>query len=103
MLTGGKNMWSDGGVWSGNMTVGQSAYLDISWVEMVFNTSGPISGYPENNDKVKRGHHSKKCKSVCVVDDVDVVGTPQVRAAAGRMVVQYGLLLGGLLLVLAVV
>lgn len=96
-------MWSNGGVWSGNMTVGDSAYLDISWVEMVFNTSGPITGYPDSSTKVKR-HSSKKCKSVCIVDGVDVVGTPQERVgAAGRMVVQYGVLVGAVLVALALV
>lgn len=82
-------MWSDGGVWSGNMTVGQTAYLDISYVEMVFNTSGSISGYAG----AKRDN-SGACRNVCVVDNVDVVGTPQAKAAAaGRTAVGVGLLL----------
>lgn len=31
------NMWSDGGFWSGNMSVGAEAELQIQWIEMVFN------------------------------------------------------------------
>ena len=52
------NMWSDGGEWSGDMDVGGSAELQIQWIEMVFNTSGPVEG-PDGGDekrrKVKRG------------------------------------------------
>lgn len=87
-------MWSDGGVWAGNMTVDQTAYLDVSYVEMVFNTSGSIAGY--TGSKVKR---DKKpgCRNVCVVDGVDVVGTPQKKAAAaGRNGVCVALLVGAL-------
>lgn len=91
-------MWSDGGVWSGNMTIGQTAYLDVSYVEMIFNTSGPIAGYAgSKRDK-------KMCHNVCVVDGVDVVGTPQAKtAAAGRTAVQVGLLLGAVAAVLMLV
>lgn len=71
------------------MTVGQTAYLDISYVEMIFNTSGPVSGYAG----AKRDDGGA-CRNVCVVDDVDVVGTPQAKtAAAGRTAVRVGLLL----------
>lgn len=31
------NMWSDGGFWSGNMSVGDKAELQVQWIEMVFN------------------------------------------------------------------
>jgi Glycosyl hydrolases family 16/Chitin recognition protein len=33
------NMWSDGGEWSGEMSEGQAAYLDLLSVEMFYNTS----------------------------------------------------------------
>jgi hypothetical protein len=33
------NSWSDGGAWSGNMSLGESAYLGIEWIEMAYNTS----------------------------------------------------------------
>lgn len=54
------NMWSDGGFWSGNMSVGDKAELQVQWIEMVFNMPDAKSG---------RG------KGVaCSVDEV--VGTP---------------------------
>ncbi|KAM0738770.1 hypothetical protein ACQRIT_006507 [Beauveria bassiana] len=31
------NAWSDGGSWSGNMTVGDEASLQIQWVEILYN------------------------------------------------------------------
>lgn len=58
------NIWSDGGFWAGNMSVGDKAELQVQWIEMVFNMPDAKSG---------RG------KGVsCSVDEV--VGTP-VRAA----------------------
>jgi beta-glucanase (GH16 family) len=92
------NMWSDGGVWSGNMSVGDSAELQVQWVQVVFNTSGKREG-PGGS----RGGHKRKrwladlageslnegvrvfekrgekgCKTVCKVDGVEKDGFPQV-------------------------
>ncbi|KAL2852068.1 concanavalin A-like lectin/glucanase domain-containing protein [Aspergillus pseudoustus] len=33
------NMWGDGGVWTGDMEIGAAAYLDIEWVEVLYNTA----------------------------------------------------------------
>ncbi|KAL3459524.1 concanavalin A-like lectin/glucanase domain-containing protein [Aspergillus heterothallicus] len=33
------NMWGDGGVWTGDMDVGAAAYLDIEWIEILYNTT----------------------------------------------------------------
>ncbi|RMD42734.1 hypothetical protein DV735_g2450, partial [Chaetothyriales sp. CBS 134920] len=33
------NLWSDGGQWSGNMTVGDQVVVGVEWIEMVFNIS----------------------------------------------------------------
>jgi hypothetical protein len=33
------NMWSSGSPWSGTMAIGNSAELEIQWVEMIYNTS----------------------------------------------------------------
>jgi beta-glucanase (GH16 family) len=38
------NMWSNGGSWTGNMSTGGASYLQIQWIEIVYNTSGPASG-----------------------------------------------------------
>ncbi|EGO57753.1 hypothetical protein NEUTE1DRAFT_122122 [Neurospora tetrasperma FGSC 2508] len=42
------NAWSDGGEWSGNMTVNDAAYLQIQWLEIVYNATD------ENPAKRKR-------------------------------------------------
>lgn len=38
------NMWSNGGSWTGTMSVGDSSYLQIQWIEIAYNTSNPTSG-----------------------------------------------------------
>ncbi|WEW57375.1 hypothetical protein PRK78_002842 [Emydomyces testavorans] len=42
------NLWSGGGDWSGNMTVGSSVYMGIEWIEVAYNTSG--WDFEETND-----------------------------------------------------
>ncbi|KAL8754159.1 MAG: hypothetical protein Q9199_004547 [Rusavskia elegans] len=37
-------MWSNGGSWPGNMTVGGQATLDIEWIDLVYNTSREAPG-----------------------------------------------------------
>lgn len=78
------NMWSDGGVWTGNMSTFDQAFMQIQWMQMVFNTSGPYAG----NTRRKRDGMSevlverkekkvKRCGVVCSVDDgVTQIGTP---------------------------
>jgi hypothetical protein len=85
------NMWSDGGTWSGNMTIGDSAEFHIQWIEMAFNTSGPVEGI--NQDKKRSmgvGEVEKRedtgCKTVCRIDGVKNVGTPEVAHSAAMMV-----------------
>ena len=89
------NIWSDGGVWGGNMTVGDEAYLQIQWIEMVFNTSGPVTGPPgpttprrwlpsagnlakrKSKRRKEKGRNEKGCKFVCTVDGVKRAGFPE--------------------------
>ncbi|KAF2631888.1 glycoside hydrolase family 16 protein [Macroventuria anomochaeta] len=83
------NMWSDGGEWSGNMTEDHSAEFHVQWIEMTFNTSGSYQGKNE-----KRA--SKGCETVCKIDGVKQIGTPEVvsvnKSAAAAMGVSWGLL-----------
>jgi hypothetical protein len=65
------NTWSDGGSWSGNMQVGSQAYLQIRWIEMVYNNTDPGS--------VKTG----TCKNVCSIDETTKVGTPVLMTGGG--------------------
>jgi len=94
-----QNLWSDGGVWSGNMTKGESAYMEIEFVEMAFNVSE--DGRDSPGRKVKRGKGSK-CGKICVVDGVAVVGTPEgAKGAAFKRAVDPKLL--GMALLVAIV
>jgi len=76
------NMWSDGGSWSGNMSVGDSAEFQIQWIEMTFNTSGPYQGIDQKKRDTSSMLEQKRskggCKTVCKIDDVKQVGTPEV-------------------------
>lgn len=80
------NMWSDGGVWSGSMKVDGKAYLQIQWIEMVFNTSGPVTGPPSTTtpkrwlgpiSKPLEKRKGDGCKNLCTVDGVKTVGFPE--------------------------
>ncbi|KAM3544561.1 hypothetical protein ARSEF1564_002544 [Beauveria bassiana] len=101
------NAWSDGGSWSGNMTVGDEASLQIQWIEMLYNNSTDagkqsaavaasgsrtVSGRRIMRRSAK--HHA--CKVVCTIDGVADVGkaallsnstesgaAPNTRASAG--------------------
>ncbi|EUC31533.1 glycoside hydrolase family 16 protein [Bipolaris victoriae FI3] len=91
------NMWSDGGEWSGNMSVGDSAEFHIQWIDMAFNTSGPYEGEQQQDDKkrnVKR--KEKSCKTVCRIDGVKQVGTPEVAYVGSAVVstVSWSLMVG---------
>ncbi|KAL4880652.1 concanavalin A-like lectin/glucanase domain-containing protein [Aspergillus karnatakaensis] len=33
------NMWGDGGLWTGDIAVGAAAYLEIQWIEILYNTA----------------------------------------------------------------
>lgn len=72
------NSWSDGSFWTGNMSVGDEAYFQIQWIELVYNTT--TGDETSDNSKVVegRGLHRRedKCRNVCSVDETDTVGTP---------------------------
>lgn len=73
------NAWSDGGSWSGNMTVGDEASMQIQWIEMLYNTTDTAGkrslGAAASGSRVirKRGKHGA-CKVVCSIDDASEVG-----------------------------
>ncbi|KAI1644817.1 glycoside hydrolase family 16 protein [Daldinia loculata] len=60
------NSWSDGGSWSGNMSVGKEAYLQIQWIELVYNTTGSSTS--------KRDDQS--CFNICSIDETEKIGAP---------------------------
>ncbi|KAL8848433.1 MAG: hypothetical protein Q9221_006540 [Calogaya cf. arnoldii] len=60
-------MWSNGGSWPGNMTVGGLATLDIEWIDLVYNTSREAPG--------------ATCENVCTIDNF--ARNPQPQIASG--------------------
>ncbi|EPE33346.1 Concanavalin A-like lectins/glucanase [Glarea lozoyensis ATCC 20868] len=83
------NMWSNGGSWTGNMSTFDEAFLQIQWIELVYNTSGPYGGSgakKRDTDDIgfsgpleKRKKKQQGCKVVCSIDEqVNVTGTPAV-------------------------
>lgn len=76
------NMWSDGGSWSGNMSVGDEAYLQIQWIEMVFNATEEVwegsnqgRGSKVGLEDLARRDGDGGCNVVCSIDERDEVGT----------------------------
>uniref|UniRef100_A0A093UZK7 Beta-glucanase n=1 Tax=Talaromyces marneffei PM1 TaxID=1077442 RepID=A0A093UZK7_TALMA len=56
------NIWSDGGLWSGNLTVGNSVHLGIEWIEIAYNLTGEAP---------------QPCNTVCRIDNVAHPGVPE--------------------------
>lgn len=76
-------MWSDGSAWTGNMSIGGLATLDIEWIDMVYNTTKDTPG--------------ESCKTVCTVEDIKNNPVPQIAGAtvgATRMGKLWALVLG---------
>lgn len=64
------NAWSDGGSWSGTMSPGSEAYLQIQWIDMVFNnTDTSLGANPA-------AAHGARCANVCSIDQTRTIGSP---------------------------
>ncbi|GAP92025.2 putative glycoside hydrolase family 16 protein [Rosellinia necatrix] len=89
------NAWSDGGTWSGNMTAGASAELQVQWVEFVYNTTdapatttttAPPTTVPTTPPWVwipppvqpppKPPALPQSCANICSIDQTSKTGTP---------------------------
>ncbi|KAI8965153.1 glycoside hydrolase family 16 protein [Daldinia sp. FL1419] len=57
------NMWSDGGSWSGTMASGQSATMQIQWIELIYNNTAEPSRFAH-------------CANVCSLDLGTQAGVP---------------------------
>ena len=75
------NAWSDGGSWSGKMPVHDEAYLQIQWLEMVYNKSSSDDGEKRKRRRdtaVANGglmrRQEGKSGVVCSIDDTMEVG-----------------------------
>lgn len=80
------NLWSDGGVWTGDMKVDESVYMGIEWIEIAYNTStvglSPIETNQRHRNRPsewrKGGSHQKRqvsgydagerCERPCYLD-----------------------------------
>ncbi|OTA61920.1 concanavalin A-like lectin/glucanase [Hypoxylon sp. EC38] len=102
------NNWSDGGSWSGNMSVGSAAYFNIQWMELVYNTTGPpipetsknkrsTTDTLSNLKKVFEKRDDGSCLNICSIDETQKTGTPVlIQNSASKMMGQTGFL-GGVL------
>ncbi|RYP03469.1 hypothetical protein DL765_010483 [Monosporascus sp. GIB2] len=73
------NCWGDGGSWSGVMRRGHEAFLQIQWIDMVYNqttknTARSDGDAPEQFD-VLAERDAGACSRVCSIDQTDKVGT----------------------------
>ncbi|KAK8007663.1 hypothetical protein PG989_001653 [Apiospora arundinis] len=77
------NMWSEGTSWTGNMTRGEAAYMQIQWIELLYNqtgdatttSNGNVRHQLENKQLAKRKNKKDQCKNVCSVDESHKIGT----------------------------
>ncbi|KAK4165320.1 beta-glucanase [Cladorrhinum sp. PSN259] len=95
------NSWSDGGKWTGNMTLWDAAYLQVQWFEIVYNTTEEKGSKMIRNSKAKKdggsqGNGNGQCGAVCSVDGTSQLGKPVMlwnNGAAGKVAdAQRGLL-----------
>ncbi|KAH7171928.1 concanavalin A-like lectin/glucanase domain-containing protein [Fusarium sp. MPI-SDFR-AT-0072] len=93
------NAWSDGGSWSGNMSLNGAAYMQIQWIDMVYNVtkdneekrsfdSRRLESDVEQDGRLVRRDDSKgACKVVCSIDEADKAGETKIlsKSAASHM------------------
>ncbi|KAF4927804.1 hypothetical protein CGCVW01_v002295 [Colletotrichum viniferum] len=79
------NSWSDGGSWSGVMEVGNSAVLQVQWLELVFNTTDSPTTVTKRGaadsqhahgpqGKLARRDGDGQCQVVCSIDSAHDFG-----------------------------
>ena len=56
-------------MWSGEMAENDEARLEIEWVEMVYNTSGPVTDYESRRSRMKLKRAEEECAVMCTVDE----------------------------------
>ncbi|KAI6783938.1 Beta-glucanase-like protein [Emericellopsis cladophorae] len=69
------NAWGNGGSWSGNMSVYDEAYLQIQWIEMIYNTTDGVEASKKRSASLSvRDDDDEGCTAVCSIDERDEVG-----------------------------
>ncbi|RYP70533.1 hypothetical protein DL769_004926 [Monosporascus sp. CRB-8-3] len=81
------NCWSDGGSWSGVMRRGHEAFLQIQWIDMVYNQTTKNTARSEGEASeqldVLTERDAGPCHQVCSIDQTDKVGTTVLIDAGG--------------------
>ncbi|KAF4343023.1 xyloglucan endo-transglycosylase [Fusarium beomiforme] len=81
------NAWSDGGSWSGNMSLDGAAYMQIQWIDMVYNVTRSnedkrslrLEGdAAQKNALMRREDSEDGCKVVCSIDETDKAGETKI-------------------------
>lgn len=84
------NAWSDGGSWSGNMSLNGAAYMQIQWIDMVYNVTkdneekrsfdgrGLEADAGQHGGLVRRDDSKGACKVVCSIDEADEAGETKI-------------------------
>ncbi|KAI1117953.1 concanavalin A-like lectin/glucanase [Nemania sp. NC0429] len=77
------NTWSDGGTWTGNMTVNSTAEMQIQWIEFVYNTTDSNAGTPVPPVQPPPWGwppgippRPQMCDNICSIDQTSKTGTP---------------------------
>lgn len=71
------NAWSDGGKWTGNMTLNDAAYLQVQWLEVVYNSTAAEGGKATKRDGAAgSAAAAAACGAVCSVDQTPQLGKP---------------------------
>lgn len=92
------NSWSDGGSWTGNMSVGSEASLQIQWIELVYNTTGTPNKQTGNHRHMAAIHEREEsdkreegsCYNVCSIDQREETGTTTLlQGSAPRTIVSW--------------
>ncbi|KAK2805047.1 hypothetical protein FQN51_001142 [Onygenales sp. PD_10] len=56
------NLWSDGGEWSGNMSVGSAVYMGVEWIEVAYNTSSDVTELSDVTDQSRPSHQRQSAR-----------------------------------------
>jgi beta-glucanase (GH16 family) len=93
------NVWSNGGSWSGNMSLHDAAYMQIQWIEMVFNTTDEDDGKKQSRrsansmGRMMRRDGDSGCGVVCSIEETSETGKATVfeESSAANALLQDGL------------
>ncbi|KAK3302031.1 glycoside hydrolase family 16 protein [Chaetomium strumarium] len=74
------NAWSDGGAWTGNMSRNDAAYLQVQWLEVVFNNT-EVGKMTDKERRRRTGRRREDgggsgCAAVCSIDQTPQLGKP---------------------------